>query len=732
MKKISTLKSLALVAGMLLAGTTASEAKLQKPSGGSTSANLVISKVFYSGSTRLNGATPKNYLLNLYIELYNNSTDTLDLQGMYVALANSETAANAWTAADMAAAHKDSAVVKQIFQISPDATFRMDPGQSVVIANCAIDHSEIAEGGVDLSKADFECKSQNNSYKNFHNEAVPELKVVSTFGTSDFINFLNPGPTGILLLAADTKLDQCPKTYPKGKTSGNEYTIVPLFKSIDCVDIVKQKTPSADDKRFADSYDAGFTCTADPGTFNAQAVVRKTAYVCSDGRVVLFDTNNSSVDFESTEDLSLRTYSKEVKGLSETMQITIPESGYLAINPEKPFCASKELNFVYLNVSNNASTTDMTYYSYPGDSLLLIKGAWIAVGQPGTYTLRLSESQGVMKTRSSGMSWADEDTKSVSQTNRSFYKFQNVKGQIGFKRVPAVDDKYNKATFSDGDRLYYVITDAIGDKIAAANGATSHSDLDFIAWHGAQPAAAAFEVEAATVVAFNAVENGKTVKFYLNNARVNAFNPLFNLAYVEDETGITELNLKRSGIIVKNGDVLNGYIIGVKEVKDLDYSGTNPDLKENLLNKNDYTSSLTFTATAGEVVAVEATVAEAAKAGNHGRIMKLSDVTIEKVGRFYYAAQGENRIQLADEFSLYDYGYEWPSTIIGVTGLVTYNGMRWQISPLSTESVVTGISTVSNDRFNQNNAVIYNLQGVRLNSLQRGLNIVNGKKVVIK
>ena len=730
MKIFTSMKTLVLAAGMLLAGSLVSQAKLTKPSGGSVSGNLVISKVFYSGSTRLNGATPKNYMNHLYIELYNNSADTLNLQGVYVAMANTDGAAAAWTAVDMAAEHKDSAVVKQIFQISPDATYRLDPGKSVVLAQCAIDHSEIAEGNVDLSDADFEVKSQNKNYAEFHNEKVPELKLVSTFGSTDFINFLNPGPDGIVLLAADTDLSKCPKTFAKGKTGGSEYTIVPLYKSIDCVDIVKQKTPDAADKRFVESYDAGFTCTSDPGTFSAQAVVRKTAFVCSDGRIVLFDTNNSSVDFETTTDLAPRSYSTMPVGLDETLTITIPESGYLAINPGKPFCASKELTFSYLNVTNNASTTDMAYYTFQGDSLLLIPGPWIAIGQPGTYMLKLSESQGVMRTRSSGMAWSDEDTKSVSQANRMFYKLHNEKGNVGFKRVDAVDGKYNQATFSDGDRLYYLLTEAVADKIAAANGATDHTDLGFIQWHGAAPQAAAFEVEAGSVAAFNAVENGKSVKLLLNNARVNAFNPLFNIAYVEDETGITELNLKRSGITVSNGDILNGYILGVKEVKDLDYMGTYPDLKENILNKNDYTSSLTFTATEGEVVAVEATVAEAAQEANHGRVMKLSGIAVEKSGRFYYATQGDARIQLADDFMLYDYGYEWPTDITSITGLVTYNGARWQIAPMTTDGVVTGIRTVRTTASDRQ--VIYNLQGVRLNQLQRGINIVNGKKIVVK
>jgi len=484
MKFFTSMKTLALVAGMLLAGTASSEAKIEKPSSG----NVVISKVFYAGSTRLNGATPKNYMLHLYVELYNNSADEVDLQGMYVAFANSDAAANAWTAADMTTENGMSgkAVVKQIFQISPDASYVIQPGQSVVITNSAIDHSQIAEGNVDLSTADFEAKSQNKSFADFHNEAVPELKMVATIGTTDFINFLNPGPCGIVLLASDTDISN--KTFAKGKDSGNEYTVVPMYKSIDCVDIVKQKTPSAEDKRFTESYDAGFCVTDSIGTFNGQAVVRKTAFIASNGRVVLYDTNNSSVDFVATNDLSLRTYSQEVSGMSDST-LTIPESGFVAVNIDKPFCGPKDLYFSYVNASNNAATTDLTYYNYPGDSLLLIKGPWIAVGKPGTYTIKLSESQGVMKVRSSGMAWADEDTKTLtgSKASNMIYKFQNEKGNVGFKRVAAVGGKYNTATFSDGDRLYYAISTAIADKIAAANGATNNADLDFIAWHGVTP-----------------------------------------------------------------------------------------------------------------------------------------------------------------------------------------------------------------------------------------------------
>ena len=43
----------------------------------------------------------------------------------------------------------------------------------------------------------------------------------------------------------------------------------------------------------------------------------------------------------------------------------------------------------------------------------------------------------------------------------------------------------------------------------------------------------------------------------------------------------------------------------------------------------------------------------------------------------------------------------------------------------------TGIETIHHTPFTFSNS-IYNLQGIRLNSLQKGLNIVNGKKIVVK
>ena len=289
---------------------------------------LVIGKVFYAGSTRLNGATPKNYLCHLYIELYNNSAEAIDVAGTYVAMANSDAAAAAWTAADMVDDKAGMAIFKQVFQIPAGSPVVMEPGKSLVITNCAIDHSEIAEGKVNLSNADFELKSTNAAF-NFHSDAVPALSVVySANASQDYINFMNPGPDGIALFKADTDIAACAKT-------------------------------SADDKRFTAEYDAGFTCTADPGTFNCQAVARKVLSADGD-RKVLQDTNNSSDDFESLWNVQTGVY--DVKEAATIAEFNAIEDGKLV-----------KLALIDARV-NAFNDLDRAYYLEDASGATVIKG----------------------------------------------------------------------------------------------------------------------------------------------------------------------------------------------------------------------------------------------------------------------------------------------------------------------------------------------------------------------
>ena len=469
----------------------------------------------------------KSFILANYIELYNNSDKELDITGIYIGLADntaatsSTTYPNPWTAANMQTAHKDSIALKQIFQIPTDKTYTLEPGKSLVVCNSALNHTTVASKAPDLSEADFEVKSQLSTYKDNHNDAVPELiQVFSYNDNSTYIQWQSPGPFCVVLLAADTNLDKCPTGYSGGRTDGQLFKFVPAFKTIDAVDIVEHSAktnPDASQKRLPDSYDAGYVATNYAGGNGGEAVVRKTAFVTSNQRIVLWDTNNSSNDFEVTTDLSIRSYSESPVGLTE-ITITIPESGYLPINPTKPFCGPKGMVFTHVNASNHESTTDLLYGEYPADSILLIKGPWIAIAAPGTYTLKLSDSQGVMKSRSSCTSWCDDNELQLtgSRVNNVIYKFSNVKGNVGFKRVDAVEGKYNKATFSDGDRLYISLTEKNLEKIYASNGAASIGELSFITWHGTTPEKIAAGIDERVVVK----KDTPTVFYNLNGQRV--------------------------------------------------------------------------------------------------------------------------------------------------------------------------------------------------------------------
>lgn len=489
--RISTsMKTLAIAAGLLLTANAAM-AKLVKPNTYTNS--VVIGKVFYAGAKDANN---KNYLLGRYIELYNISTDTLDISGMFIGLVESDAKASAWTVERLTEVHKDSVVLKQLFRIP--ANSKMDPFSSIVIANSAIDHTANGTNFPDLSNADFEAKDTQGKVTN--NDKVPALELVFTaFSTISNMNLAQGGACAVVLLTQDTKTEEMTKTYPYSKTSGSEYVLLPKNKVIDGVEIVKMGEAEEGILRLDNSLDAGNIAISSKTGYNGEVVYRKTAYIVG-GKTVLFDTNNSTIDFGVSTSLQPRQYDTEISGLT-AQAITIPESGYLAFNAEQPFCGPKNMIFCYVNASNNDATTDLKYTEISGDSTLLMKGDWIAIAKPGTYDLQMSASQGVMKTRTSIQSWSDEDTKTMKQTNRRFYKFVNTPGHVGFQRVPATaEGYYNVADCTDGNRLVITVTDAIGARIFAANGADSWDALEFIPWHGATPEQAAADVKTVTVL----------------------------------------------------------------------------------------------------------------------------------------------------------------------------------------------------------------------------------------
>ena len=481
------MKMFALAAGMMLA-TNINAQTAKKPSSG----DLVISKVFHAASKKAGGSG--NYLFGQFIEIYNNSENVMDVTGLYLALIESEGTSSSYTLADLEANEDAKAVVgskmvaKQIFQIPTDKTYTLDPGKAIVICNSAIDHTALAVTGHDLSAADFEVKTTAANYT--HNDAVPAMTQIYTMTASlTQMNLMQTGPASVVLLKNDTRGFDLENTiYGRGKTTGNKFVLVNPYYAIDAVEIVKDNG-DATLKRISDTYDKGFTSTT---AYTGGVTYRKTAFVLPDGRKVLYDTNNSSVDFAASTAIQPRAYDEEIAGVSEGLEFTIPATGYGVIKPEKPFFGPAGVKFVYASLNQN--NVDVVYNEYFGNEILLAESSetsrYVVVGNPGTYKLSYSEAQAVKKVPSNGFSWCADDSKELtgSQASRSIYKFVNTTEKVGFQRVPAKEGKYNYAEFSGDDRLYVVLTENMVNKFWEANHASSAANFDWIEWHGTTPA----------------------------------------------------------------------------------------------------------------------------------------------------------------------------------------------------------------------------------------------------
>ena len=129
------------------------------------------------------------------------------------------------------------------------------------------------------------------------------------------LNLTQGGPCSLAIFKTDKDVrhDWLAKhlTYAYGKKSGTQFMKIPASDIVDAVDILKYNGETGVDistKRLFDYLDAGYTFTNSKTGYDSKAVVRRTLYRTDDGRAVLQDTNNSSNDFEETDQLNPREY----------------------------------------------------------------------------------------------------------------------------------------------------------------------------------------------------------------------------------------------------------------------------------------------------------------------------------------------------------------------------------------------------------------------------------------
>ena len=235
--------------------------------------------------------------------------------------------------------------------------------------------------------------------------------------------------------------------------------------------------------------------------------------------------------------------------------------------------------------------------------------------------------------------------------------------------------------------------------------------------------------DCANIAEFLALEVGTAAKLTLNNAQVNG--TYWGGTFLEDATGAVQVN---ATINVNRNDVLNGVIYLVRAQDDFDpdhiIPTADPDTKTSL-------DEVTITSD-NELNPTVMNINDLPDNANMSKLVKMQSVTITKPSRFYFITtdDGEN-IQLVDQMNVGGYDLEAlvDKTVI-VTGVFTWNMMRWAIFPTSVvEDTNTAVTTIMTTE--ANDADVYTITGINLgkadiNTLPAGLYIKDGKKYLVK
>ena len=266
--------------------------------------SLLIGKIYYEGSKDVNN---RNYVAGKYIEIYNNSGETVDAAGLYIALTETES-----TVAYVPGQVTDTVFAKQVYRIPTTTAVTIEPGGTLLLVNSAIDHTLTAQNAYEynLLDADFEAKDIQGRTTN--NPDTPALELVYTcYSTLTYMNLVQGGPASVVIFSTDEDVTQWPRVHAYGKTRGNLFMEIPTSAVIDAVEVLKNRSQTGPDiytKRLYDYLDAGYTYCSSASGYSGEVVCRRTASITSDGRVVLQDTNNSLNDFVNSATIKPREY----------------------------------------------------------------------------------------------------------------------------------------------------------------------------------------------------------------------------------------------------------------------------------------------------------------------------------------------------------------------------------------------------------------------------------------
>ena len=228
---------------------------------------LVISEIYYTGA--IPNPVPQ-YFHDQFTEIYNNSSQTIYLDSLLIA--------------DVEYGFADDSVIHAVhaYMFPGDGDdYPIGPGEFKVIAQDAIDHSPYPINSINLLDSDFEYYVADQGDVN--NISVPDMiQIHHKYG----VDFLYSVFSNAVLLM---------KVNEPYKLGYDEFNRILLPKS-DVIDGVEYRdnVTEFNMKRIDESIDGGLT--GGIPSYSSQSVER---YIdrYEDGRMILMDNNNSSLDF---------------------------------------------------------------------------------------------------------------------------------------------------------------------------------------------------------------------------------------------------------------------------------------------------------------------------------------------------------------------------------------------------------------------------------------------------
>ncbi len=255
----------------------------------------VIKEFYYSG------APDSYYFYDSFIEIYNNSTETLYADGLYFGSTKSSTGSASSFYGFVTQGYQDAFLAYAFRLPGTGEQYPVAPGESIVIAIDGIDHKDDPNGNanspVNLGPgiADFEVYYYVNPRNpDTDNPAVPNVEILYATSTSLFDYLPGVMGSGLVVFKVDD-FDALERLTEPNTTSSTQYLRVPRANVIDALDAAANTSMPLETKRLPVVLDAGINSVGNAYTGTS---LRRKVKQNINGRKVLLDTNNSSTDFE--------------------------------------------------------------------------------------------------------------------------------------------------------------------------------------------------------------------------------------------------------------------------------------------------------------------------------------------------------------------------------------------------------------------------------------------------